>query len=76
MGEIVMAIKCTHVPSMLISEQPGPAHGCRQGICASCTCVLLSGCVRDLRSGALCSEPGQPIRLCVSAAHGDLALDL
>lgn len=53
-----------------------PAHGCRQGICASCTCVLLSGCVRDLRSGALCSEPGQSIRLCVSAAHGDLALDL
>ena len=44
-------------------------------ICASCTCVLLSGCVRDLRSGA-CSEPGQSIRLCVSAAHGDLALDL
>jgi len=30
MGEIVMAIKATHVPSMLISEQPGPAHGCRQ----------------------------------------------
>ena len=30
MGEIVMAIKCTHVPSMLISEQPGPAQGCRQ----------------------------------------------
>ncbi|MGV8281253.1 hypothetical protein ACV35B_32270, partial [Pseudomonas aeruginosa] len=23
-----------------------------------------------------CSEPGQPIRLCVSAANGDLALDL
>mgnify|MGYP000311204056 CR=1 FL=1 len=30
MGEIVMAVKATHVPSMLISEQPGPAHGCRQ----------------------------------------------
>ncbi|MBH9403810.1 ferredoxin reductase [Pseudomonas aeruginosa] len=60
------------------AEAPGlrPAHGCRPGICASCTCVLLSGGVRDLRSGALCSEPGQPIRLCVSAAHGDLALDL
>lgn len=29
MGEIVMAVKATHVPSMLISEQPGPAHGCR-----------------------------------------------
>lgn len=30
MGEIVLAVKATHVPSMLISEQPGPAQGCRQ----------------------------------------------
>ena len=53
-----------------------PAHGCRQGICASCTCTLLSGTVRDMRSGALFSEPGQPIRLCVSAPHADLEIDL
>lgn len=30
MGEIVLAAKVTHVPSMFISEQPGPHHGCRQ----------------------------------------------
>lgn len=53
-----------------------PAYGCRQGICASCTCTLLSGTVRDLRSGVLFSEPGQPIRLCVSAAHSDVEIDL
>lgn len=53
-----------------------PAHGCRQGICASCTCILLSGAVRDLRSGALFSEPGQSIRLCVSAPHSDMEIDL
>ena len=53
-----------------------PVHGCRQGICASCTCTLLSGTVRDMRSGALFSEPGQPIRLCVSAPHADLEIDL
>ncbi|HUE93524.1 iron-sulfur cluster-binding domain-containing protein [Pseudomonas sp.] len=53
-----------------------PAHGCRQGICASCTCTLLSGTVRDLRSGLLFSEPGQPIRLCVSAPHTDVEIDL
>ncbi|UXJ53321.1 ferredoxin reductase [Pseudomonas citronellolis] len=53
-----------------------PAHGCRQGICASCTCTLLAGSVRDLRSGALHSEPQQPIRLCVSAPQGDVSLDL
>lgn len=53
-----------------------PAHGCRQGICASCTCTLLSGTVRDLRSGALFSEPGQPIRLCINAPHADVEIDL
>lgn len=30
MGEIVLAAKITHVPSMFISEQPGPHHGCRE----------------------------------------------
>lgn len=60
------------------AEEQGlkPAHGCRQGICASCTCTLLSGTVRDMRSGALFSEPGQPIRLCVSAPHSDVEIDL
>lgn len=53
-----------------------PAHGCRQGICASCTCTLLSGTVRDLRNGALFAEPGQPIRLCISAPAGDVDIDL
>lgn len=53
-----------------------PAHGCRQGICASCTCTLLSGTVRDLRNGELFAEPGQPIRLCISAPHGDVQIDL
>jgi len=30
MGEIVLAAKITHVPSMFISELPGPHQGCRQ----------------------------------------------
>ena len=30
MGEIVLAAKVTHVPSMFISEQEGPHKGCRQ----------------------------------------------
>jgi stearoyl-CoA 9-desaturase NADPH oxidoreductase len=65
--------------SLLVqAEQHGlrPAHGCRQGICASCTCTLLSGTVRDLRSGELFHEPGQPIRICVSAPQGAVVVDL
>ena len=53
-----------------------PAHGCRQGICASCTCTLLAGAVRDLRSGTPFAEPGQAIRLCVSVPLGDVQIDL
>jgi 3,4-dihydroxyphenylacetate 2,3-dioxygenase len=30
MGEVSLAAKITHVPSMFISEAPGPHHGCRQ----------------------------------------------
>lgn len=30
MGELSLAAKITHVPSMFISEAPGPNHGCRQ----------------------------------------------
>ena len=30
MGQLVLAAKITHVPSMYLSEQDGPHHGCRQ----------------------------------------------
>lgn len=30
MGELSLAAQITHVPSMFISEAPGPNHGCRQ----------------------------------------------
>ena len=30
MGEIALAAKCTHVPTMLMSEQEGPIKGRRQ----------------------------------------------
>lgn len=30
MGKVSLAAKITHVPSMFISEMPGPNHGCRQ----------------------------------------------
>ena len=53
-----------------------PKHGCRIGICASCQCLKRSGTVQNLQTGALCSAPDQTIRLCISAARSELALDL
>jgi hypothetical protein len=45
------------------------------GICHSCDVRLLSGCVRDLRTGAVVNEPGATVQLCVNAAASDVAID-
>lgn len=53
-----------------------PPHGCRMGICHGCDATLQSGCVRDLRTNDLLSEPGQKVQICVCAAAGDAELEL
>jgi stearoyl-CoA 9-desaturase NADPH oxidoreductase len=61
-----------------VAEDAGlnPAHGCRMGICHGCDARLVSGCVRDLRTGASFDEAGEKIQICVSAAAGDVELEL
>ncbi|MCB1327044.1 MAG: ferredoxin reductase [Spirochaetales bacterium] len=61
-----------------LAEQNGlkPAHGCRMGICHTCDCVLRAGRVRDLRNGTVVSESGIKIQACVSAALGDVEVEL
>ncbi|HEY9104677.1 MAG TPA: ferredoxin reductase [Chitinimonas sp.] len=53
-----------------------PAHGCRMGICNTCTCHKREGAVRDLRTGKISMEPDETIRLCITAPVGDVVLDL
>ena len=53
-----------------------PKHGCRMGICNTCTCVRASGATRHLRTGEDQDEPAMPVRICVSAPTTDLVLDL
>lgn len=53
-----------------------PEHGCRMGICFSCTQIKQSGCVRNIRSGELSSEEDEEIQLCVSVPVGDVAIDI
>lgn len=61
-----------------VAEDAGlnPAHGCRMGICHSCDVRLISGCVRDLRNGNVVDQSGSTIQLCVSAAAGNVEIDL
>jgi stearoyl-CoA 9-desaturase NADPH oxidoreductase len=60
------------------AEEAGlqPEFGCRMGICMTCLCTKKSGTVRDLRNGALSSDPDVEIQICVSAPVGDVILDL
>ena len=53
-----------------------PPHGCRMGICHTCTATLLAGCVRDVRDNRLTNHPGARIQICVSAAVGNVELQL
>ncbi|MDO2378240.1 ferredoxin reductase [Rhodococcus electrodiphilus] len=53
-----------------------PEHGCRVGICHSCTVTRLSGCTRDVRTGETDDEPGAEVQICVNVPLGDAAFDL
>jgi hypothetical protein len=46
------------------------------GICHTCDSTLVSGCVRDLRTGTSIDEPGARVQICVCAAAGDVELSL
>jgi ferredoxin len=45
-----------------------PKHGCRMGICHTCTAVL--------RTGEVDTEPGCRVQICVSAPVGDVEIEL
>ena len=51
-------------------------HGCRMGICHTCTLRKPAGAVLDLRSGRRSDAPDEEIQICVTVAAGDVVLDL
>ncbi len=57
-----------------------PAHGCRMGICHTCTRDLICGTVRDVTTGDVTTTDANgsavEIRVCVSAPVGDVEIDL
>ncbi|NKQ57004.1 ferredoxin reductase [Amycolatopsis sp. K13G38] len=52
-----------------------PEHGCRMGICFSCTKVKNAGTVRNAMSGELSSEENEEIQLCISVPVGDVEIN-
>ena len=54
----------------------GMPYGCRMGICHTCTLTMVSGRIRDLRSGEEHFEPNESIQTCVTVAAGDCTLNI
>lgn len=52
-----------------------PEHGCRMGICFSCTKVKTTGCVRNALSGEVSDEENEEIQLCISVPVGDVEIN-
>ena len=52
-----------------------PEHGCRMGICFSCTKVKSAGTVRNAMSGELSCEENEEIQLCISVPVGDVEIN-
>ena len=65
-------------PLLALAEGAGlsPRHGCRIGICHTCTCRLTQGVVRNVVTGELTEGPNPSIRICVNAPLGDVEVDL
>ncbi|CAN5406535.1 NADPH oxidoreductase [soil metagenome] len=75
-GRAIETLADASTSILRVAEDAGlaPAHGCRMGICHTCDATLLSGCVRDLRTGTTIDEPGARVQICVCAAAGDVEL--
>lgn len=52
------------------------AYGCRMGVCHTCVGTLCSGTLRDMRNGEVYGDAGESVRICISAAEGDVEIDL
>jgi ferredoxin len=65
-------------PILVAGEDAGLElpYGCREGICHTCVCELVSGRVRDLRNGDVYGQEGEMIRTCISAPEGPIELDV
>jgi ferredoxin-NADP reductase len=66
------------LPLLEQAEDAGlaPEHGCRMGICNTCSARKTAGAVRNVLTGEVSRDGEEQIRICVSVPVGDVALDL
>lgn len=60
------------------AEQAGlkPTHGCRMGICNTCTCTKVSGSTKNILTGEIDHDSNTQIKLCISQAISPVVINL
>ena len=53
-----------------------PTHGCRMGVCNTCTCTKVSGSTKNMLTGEINHEPNSQIKLCISQAISPVVINL
>ncbi len=53
-----------------------PQHGCRMGICHTCTRRKTRGAVRNLTTGAVSAADDEDVQICVTSPVGDVEIAL
>jgi stearoyl-CoA 9-desaturase NADPH oxidoreductase len=54
----------------------GMPFGCRIGICHTCTVVMASGKIKDLRNGEEHSDANEAVQTCITVACSDVTLNI
>ncbi len=68
-------VSCSSSGSKRKNTPDGLGNATGMGICHTCNTKLVSGSVRDLRTGKLIIGAGSIVQTCVCAAAGDCELD-
>ncbi|UJA20787.1 ferredoxin reductase [Thermoleophilia bacterium SCSIO 60948] len=65
-------------PILVVGEEAGieMPYGCREGICHTCLCKLVSGQVRDMRNGEVKGMEDEMIRTCIHAPEGPVEIEI
>ena len=53
-----------------------PAHGCRMGICNTCSCTKVQGAVRNVLTDEIDAQSNTQIKLCISQAISPVVINL
>lgn len=53
-----------------------PTHGCRMGMCNTCTCTKVSGSTQNMLTGEINHDANTQIKLCISQAVSPVVINL